>query len=160
MKKFKLPLLITLVILSAFCFSACKDSVSDKLPVPAVSVLGDELLAVTEIASPLEITAEEATDYFGTAEADIEDLYIRISEESIKADMVCVIKCVDAAAAERVSSAVGSYLALQRNSFRSYLPIEYEKLKDVTVKTDGVYVYCAVGEKTEEIAAIFDKYFN
>jgi len=50
--------------------------------------------------------------------------------------------------------------ALEAMLFAAGYPLEYEKLKDVTVKTDGVYVYCAVGEKAEEIAAIFDKYFN
>ena len=160
MKNLKFTLLLTLILLSAICFAACGDTADDKLPIPEISVLGEEVLAVTEIPSPLEITAPEATDYFGTAEADIEELFIRISEESIKADMVCIVKCTDTEAAARVQSAVNMYLTLQKNSFQSYLPLEYAKLKDVAVNTDGVYVYCAVGEKADEIAAIFDKYFN
>ncbi len=160
MKKIKFALIFTLIIFSAFCMVACEDGANEKLPVPQLSVLGEEVLAVTAIDSPLEITKSEAADYFGTSPTDVEDLYIRISEESIKADMVCIIKCVDTAATERVSAAIGSYLTLQRNSFQSYLPLEYAKLKDVSVKTDGVYVYCAVGENANEINAIFDKYFN
>ena len=158
MKKFILPFLFIFAL--SLILGGCGNDVEDKLPVPQLSVLGEELIAATAIKNPMELTPDEAEMIMGISAADIAESYIRISEEAIESEMVCLIKCTDEAAAERVRTAVSSYISHQAATFQSYLPEEYAKLKDVTAKSDGLYVYAAVGSDSTAINEIFARYFK
>ncbi len=158
MKKFILPFLLIFTL--SLILGGCGNDVDEKLPIPELSVLGEELVAATAIKNPMELTPDEAEMIMGILAADISQSYIRISEEAIEAEMVCLIKCTDEAAAERVKTAVSSYISHQAATFQSYLPEEYAKLKDVTAKSDGLYVYAAVGSDRETINEIFARYFK
>ncbi|MDF2686189.1 MAG: hypothetical protein K0S55_1370, partial [Clostridia bacterium] len=48
----------------------------------------------------------------------------------------------------------------QINAFKTYIPAEYDKLKDVKVNIKGNYIYYAVSSSAETINGIFNKYFG
>ncbi len=158
MKKFILPFLLIFTL--SLILGGCRNDVDEKLPVPELSVLGEELVTATAIKNPMELTSDEAEMIMGISSADIAESYIRISEEAIESEMVCIIKCSDEVAAERVKTAVSSYISHQAATFQSYLPEEYAKLKDVTAKADGLYVYAAVGGDRDTVNEIFARYFK
>lgn len=158
MKKFILPFLLIFIL--SLILGGCENNEDNKLPLPQLSVLGEELLTATAMQNPMELTPDEAEMIMGISAGDISESYIRISEEAIESEMVCLIKCTDEAAAERVKTAISSYISHQAATFQSYLPEEYAKLKDVTAKADGIYVYAAVGSDRDTINEIFARYFK
>ena len=158
MKKLIVPFLF--IIALSFILGGCEIEPDAKLPLPGLSVLGEELGMATAIKNPMELTPDEAEMIMGIMAADVEESYIRISEEAIEAEMVCLIRCTDEVAAERVRAAVSSYISHQAATFRSYLPEEYAKLEGVSAKAEGVYVYAAVGSDRDAINEIFARYFK
>lgn len=108
----------------------------------------------------IKLSVMEALNYFSFREEDVEEALIYISKDGIKADEVVVVKAVDAEAATRVFTALRDRFEEKKNSFRDYIPLEYEKICRSSVKQSGLYCYYVISDMKDTYESVFNAAFT
>jgi hypothetical protein len=156
--KFIAKILCVLLIPSMlFITSACEKKQPAAVDLDAVYA---EIESTVTLPEFIAIEEKELTDFFGLDPADFKKIIIRIGAESILADEIVICEAKDEEATARIKKGLEEHLQNQINSFKTYIPAEYDKLKDVTVNIKGNYIYYAVSSSAETINGIFNKYFG
>ncbi|MDD3242786.1 MAG: DUF4358 domain-containing protein [Eubacteriales bacterium] len=79
---------------------------------------------------------------------------------NIRAEEIAIVEAKSAQDVESVKKALEARLAALDQQWSQYLPDQYEFVKAASVKTNGNYVYLAVGENAEAIEKIITDSFT
>lgn len=120
----------------------------------------NDIAAAVTLPDFISLSESDVSEYISVDTADFKQMLIKISAESISADQIVCCEAVSSEAADKIEAAFSVYLESVKKSFENYLPAEYAKIKDTTVKRNGNYVYYAVSSDINAVNAVFAKYFS
>lgn len=121
--------------------TACK---GDKDCKSATKPLNEISQAVIDCGIDMPEMVEVSEDNFqfkyGVSSDDYSEYSVWWAGSGGDADEVCIIKAADGKK-DTVKQAVEKRLDDQKNVFKDYVPEQYDKLCDTSVKTEGDYIY-------------------
>lgn len=79
---------------------------------------------------------------------------------NIKSDMIVVLKASDEEYVDELAEVLTSLLKGQENTWSSYLPDQYEKVKNNIMKLHGKYLIYITYDNPEKIEKVFDEALN
>ncbi len=160
MKK-RLILPVMLVIASVFSLSGCSEEpkeAENATPTKAISeITADVLNCGIEFPEMVEVSEENFQIKYSLSEGDYEEFSLWWAGSGADADEVCIIKAGDK---EKVKKAVEDRLEGQKETFKDYVPEQYDKLCETEVKTKGDYVYWLCTNDNEKAQKALDADFN
>lgn len=139
------------------CLAGCGGAPAEEVDLHAAM---EEMLAEAPIAEALELTEEDMLNFYGIEASQMEDFAATACSMGIEADELVLVKAVDEDGAQAVEELLQQRLENRRSEFRNYSPEEYEVLTQGSVERNGLYVRLIVSPEAEELAAIYDSYFQ
>lgn len=108
----------------------------------------------------IDLTAdsEENLNLFGDAvnKDDIAEGIVFEQMINVNSNLIIVLKAKDESSVENVKASLDEVKAQQENIWSTYLPDQYEKVKNTIIKNEGLYFIYITYEDPESIETIFD----
>lgn len=172
MKKIKMMLVALLVtVVAVGCSNSKSEEGSTNESVTAQGIMNK---IQETLASEYELTMEDGklpgfdvydmTDanqlgmyasHFNTA--DIEEGYMLLPLMNVKSTLIMVVKVKDEAAAESVKEGFAKVLSDQEATWSTYLPDQYELVKNNQIKQQGNYLLYVTSDVTDKIVKVFEE---
>lgn len=96
----------------------------------------------------VEVTDDKLDSYFNIEKSDLEDYSAYIAGSGGYADEVAVFKAADKDSVDKIKQAVEKRIEKRESDFDGYVQEEFEKLGEVEVEVNGLYVtYTVSGDK-------------
>lgn len=154
MKKILKGFMALALSLSVFCSCGKKES----------DVSADKLLSAA-VDSGAKFEEMEVVDgeyikfYYEIEESWYEEFAAKAAGDTALADEVVVVKASDDEALKKIQEALEKRVKDRKEVLQSYAPVEYDKLCDSEVKTEGDYVYLVVGSEGNKAEKALEKLF-
>ena len=148
----KLTILLA-VLLLASCLCACGQ---ESAAAPDMQERFEALQKAEGAPGMLQVPAEKCVFLYGIAQEDCKQQVVAICEDSLRADEYWLIEAVDAAAADRIEALAQTRLAQKADELESYLPEQYEVVKQAKLLRRGNCVILLVSPQAETLAHSFD----
>ncbi len=103
----------------------------------------------------VELTSEQAKDFYGIDMSIVEDFSIRIPMINVKTNEVAVIKAKTASDVKAIKTGMEKRAKDVQKQFESYLPDQYENAKNYQIVTHGNYVLFVISESADELVKAF-----
>lgn len=161
MKK-RIILPVMLMIASAFSTTGCSEDTEDAdvnavASKPLSEITADIMNCGIEFPEMIEVSEENFQIKYNLSENEYDEYSLWWAGSGADADEICVIKAADK---EKVKSAVEDRLEGQKETFKDYVPEQYDKLCETKVKTKGDYVYWFCTNDNDKAQETFDSDFN
>ncbi len=114
----------------------------------------EELLGAVTFPEMVEVTSDKLLAYYGIDNADVTEMSAYRVGSGAFPDQFGIFVSPDAEAAERVKTAVETYVEGERADFADYTPNEMYKFDDCFIEINGntvIYAVCADNAKAEDI---------
>lgn len=138
MKKKRIILPALIMTASLFMFSGCEDDSASEAAKPIKDITSDVLNCGVDFPEMVEVEEENFQIKYNLSADDYEEFSLWWAGSGADADEVCIIKAKDK---NKVKEAVSDRIKGQKNTFKDYVPKQYDKLCKSDVKTKGNYVY-------------------
>ncbi len=127
---------------------------------PSVAEIRDQIAASVDISELIEQEKDELATLYNIDTADVDEAIVYIAPTNLQADELTIIKLKDGADVEEIKELIAQTVEQQANSFKDYLPEEYDLIEKHVLKSKGNYILLAISEKADKIEDIFDKSFE
>lgn len=91
---------------------------------------------------------------------NIKNGFVLAAMMNVNADEIILLEASDENKVDELLKMLEQQLENQIQVWETYLPDQYEKVKNNIIKTNGNYLLYVTYENPEEIEAIFDSYFD
>ena len=149
MKK-NILLLITLLLTAGLCACGQKTAAA-----PNMEERFESIKAAAPDTQMLVVPPEKGVILFGIAKEDCAQELVAICQNSLKADEYWLIEAVDSAAADRIEAAAKARLEQKLAELETYLPEQYEVVKQARLLRQGNCVILLVSPQAETLAKLF-----
>lgn len=154
----KKKIIAILLLLAVLACTACAGEKPDASTID-IYKLGAEVSAVIKFEDSMKLSTDSALSFFDLVSGSISEGYFEV-DDGLNVSSVFIAKTPSAEAAESLQKAMQTYLDSLKKQYESYLPEEYQKLKDVQVKTYDTIVYYGIGNDAAAIDGVFSRYFK
>lgn len=159
MKKPNGLLCLLLTLLSLFIIAGCSQNQGTSKN-PSVAEIRDQIAKSVDISELKEQREDDLATLYNIDAEDIEESVIYIAPTNLEADELTILKVKEGADVAEIKDRIGQRVEQQANSFKDYLPEEYDLIEKHVLKSKGNYILLAISEKADEIEDIFDKAFK
>lgn len=122
-----------------------------------ISGIYDQICQKVELVSPMQPTADFIYNYYGIATDSLDDYVFSLSEESISAETIIIIRCADDATRAAAKSSLEVLREDKLMELQDYLPDQYTLVERASVVEKGDYVYLVISENDSAIIAIIEE---
>lgn len=149
-------MILALVLLLLLAFAAgCKQQSNVTMDIHAV---WNDMQQTIEMGMMQELDDELLTTLYPELPMDqVTDHVVQISLVNIRATEIALFEAVDEAAAQEIKTAVATRKENLEANWSTYLPDQYELVKNSTVDVYGKYVVFIVGEFEAQAKEIVNK---
>lgn len=106
----------------------------------------------------LEVDAEMALDFYGFDPADYAQGVLMISQDSLLADEVLLLRATDAAAAARLKAFMQGRLEAKANEAKGYSPEQYAIIQKGQLLAEGLSLALIVSPDVDKLTAVYRQY--
>jgi len=159
MKKSNALICLLLASLSLIITAGCSQN-QGQTKNPSVAEIRDQIAKSVDISELIEQTEDDLTTLYNIDANDVEESIIYIAPTNLQADELTIIKVKDGANVSEIKDRIAQRVEQQANSFKDYLPEEYDLIEKHVLKSKGNYILLAISKKADEIEDIFDKSFK
>lgn len=135
--------------------SVSQDTVEE---VPAaqksVSEIYKEIVSSVALVSPVEMSDEFISNYYGIEPDKLEEYVFVMSEEATSAETVAIMKVKDTGDVESIKTALGVVVDEKRAEMENYLPEQFAIVDKSSVETKDSYVWLVISENQADILAL------
>ena len=156
MKKLKKLGLVILVAMLLVTFAGCDKEVTTKY---TVEEIGQGVLEKMELDDIIQLDDEKFEYFYNTPVDDVEAYYAVVIKDNVKVDAVVIIQAKEGKA-DSVKEGLKKHLASQKESFKDYLPEEYERLEGAKLVQQGNYIMFCVGNNIKDAVKEFNQSFE
>lgn len=155
-KKMIIPIVvIILVVVAVVVFLVVKNNVKVELNLQELNSTISEIAPFNEMAT-MDVDADTLNALYDINEELYEEVIGKMPMMNVQASMYLVIKAKDGEV-EAVKEKVNNYASNQEEMWATYLPEQYELVKERKTGVIGNYVYLIIGESASEIEKIINK---
>lgn len=148
----KKTLLLLLAVLLLWGLCACGQ---ESIAAPDMQERFDAIRQLDQTPDMLVVPPEKCAILFGIDQADCAQQVVAICEDSLLADEYWLIEAVDSAAADRIETLARTRLEQKSAELESYLPEQYEVVKQARLLRQGNCVILLVSPQAEALAELF-----
>jgi hypothetical protein len=157
----KINLICIIFVFFIFGLTACKASnpTNGKTPDPAAitaKIIGQggyvELFNITGDRLPREYTGIDMTL--------IQSFSVLVCVSNASADEVAVFRMKNSSDVSKITATIEQRIKDREDTFKNYIPAQYQKLKKYTIKTCGPYVLFIVSNNNQKAEKTFDEFFK
>lgn len=155
-----LILVITVIASITVLMWGCGSDKSKTEKNPQVSDIMSEIKKTMDVSQMTEVKEDKLKKLFNIDSNDIDGYSIYISSSNIESSEVGIIKLKDSSDANRIKEKVENRIEQQSNSFKDYLPEEYQLLQNHVLKVKDKYIFYVVSKDADKIENTFDGFFK
>ena len=111
--------------------------------------------ALDQTPEMLVVPPEKCALLFGIEQEDCAQQVVAICADSLLADECWLIEAVDRAAADRIETLAKTRLEQKASELKSYLPEQYEVVKQAKLLRQGTCVILLVSPQADKLAGLF-----
>ena len=127
---------------------------------PALSDIEAGMKQKVGFKDMIKIDNDKIQRIYGINSSDIENSFVYISNSNVKAEEVAVIKVKDSDKVSEVKDLINKRIEKQSNSFKDYVPDQYDLVQHNLVKDTGKYILFIVSQNKDKYEEIFDAAFK
>lgn len=142
----------TAFVLCFLLFTGCGDS-SVKLNEVMDKINADFNLSLTKLEK-----AEDLYTYYSIDTADVKQFAAEIDSNNNAPKEIVLVEAADAAAADRVESALTTRFNSIYSQYSSYSPDQLDMVKDCKVTKNGNFVSMIVADKASDMLNVYYEY--
>lgn len=152
-----LKTIIAIIITMTFIglLSGCKAGKN-----PSVSDIEANMKQKIGFKNMVKIDNEKLQRIYGINSSDIDNSFVYISNSNVKAEEVAVLKVKDSNKISEVKDLINKRIEKQSNSFKNYVPDQYDLVQHNLVKDTGKYILFVVSQNKDKYEEIFDAAFK
>lgn len=124
----------------------------------SASAIAGEILKSQDFPDMVELNEKKTELFYSISKAVYEECAIFVCADTAAYE-VAVIKA-KANQASVVLQGIEARLLAQKDSFRDYMPEQYDLLENALLKANGDYILFVVADDSTQCEEIFDKYFS
>ncbi|MBE6841782.1 MAG: DUF4358 domain-containing protein [Ruminococcus sp.] len=143
---------------SAMMFCSCSGG-DEKTDVSAQKLLSAALESGAKFEEMESVEGEYIKFNYDIEESWYEEFAAQAAGNPAFADEVIVVKAADSDSLKNIQNALNGRIEERKKVLQSYAPVEYDKLSESKVKTEGDYVYLVVGSDTKKAEKALEKLF-
>lgn len=158
MKQYKRYIAALLALCALLLGTACQQKQNVTMDIHAV---WDEMQQSIEMGSMMELDDETLSSLYPEIPMDkIKDYVVQISLINVRATEIALFEATDEAAAQEIKTSVSTRKENLEQNWSTYLPDQYELVKNSTIDVYGKYVVFIVGDFEADAKAIVEKAVN
>ena len=158
MKQSKRLFIMALVLLTLMAGTACRQNKEVTMDIHAV---WDEMQQSIEMGSMMELDDATLSTLYPEIPMDkLTDYVVQTSMINVRATEIALFEAKDEAAAQEIKTSVGTRKENLEQNWSTYLPDQYELVKNSTIDVYGKYVVLIVGDFEAEAKAIVENAVN
>ena len=127
---------------------------------PALSDIEASMKQKVGFKDMVKIDNDKIQRIYGINSSDIESSFVYISSSNVKADEVAVIKVKDLNKVSEVEDKISKRIEKQSNSFKDYVPDQYDLVQNNLLKNNSKYILFIVSQNKDKYEEIFDAAFK
>lgn len=143
-------LLITFLLAAGLC--ACGQKTA---PAPNMEERFESIQKAAADTQMLVVPPDKCLILYGIAKEDCTQELVAICQNSLRADEYWLIEAVDSAAADRIEASAKARLEQKLAELESYLPEQYQVVKQARLLRTGNCVVLLISPQAEELAKLF-----
>lgn len=120
----------------------------------SVSEIYKEIANSVALVSPVEMSDEFISNYYGIEPDKLEEYVFVMSEEATSAETVVIMKVKDTGDVESIETALGVVVDEKRAEMENYLPEQFAIVDKSSVETKDSYVWLVISENQADITAL------
>ena len=109
-----------------------------------------------ELVSPMEPSEEFIFNYYGIDVQSLDEYVFELSETSLSAETIVILRSGDATIRENAASALETIRSDKLMELENYLPDQYDITARAQVKENGDYVYLVISENDATITQMIE----
>ena len=159
MKKFKL--LCIILVFSILGLTACKPSDPTNGKTPDPSAITAAIIKQGGFVELFNITGDRLPrEYTGADLSIIQSFSVYICVSNASADEVAVFKMKSSADVPKITAIINQRISDREDTFKTYIPAEYQKLQKNEIMTCGTYVLFVVSNNNSRAEKTFNTFFK
>ncbi len=155
--KFLFYFILSIVCLSIL--SSCVAGNNRNFNQPLLSEIIDSIQNIIDLSKMHHLDGDKFERLYNIDLGWLDEFSVYISMSNIKAEEIAILKVKDSIDMEKVKEKVLLRLDYQANSFKDYLPQEYNLIENYILKIKGRYLFLVISENADEIKNIINKKF-
>ncbi|OOB75268.1 hypothetical protein AXF41_09055 [Clostridium haemolyticum] len=155
----KILITLFLLIFSTCIFSACSNSAESNKNV-AIKDISEKISSVTDVSQMKQGNAEKLKKLYNIDSKEAEEFILYTASSNIKVNEIAVIKVKDSNQIEDIKKKIGKRIEKQSESFKDYLPKEYDLIEKHILKNKDNYVILIISKDAEKIQKVIDESFK
>ncbi|CAG7839734.1 hypothetical protein Z959_02780 [Clostridium novyi B str. ATCC 27606] len=155
----KILITLFLLIFSTCIFSACSNSAESNKNV-AIKDISEKISSVTDVSQMKQGNAEKLKKLYNIDSKEAEEFILYTASSNIKVNEIAVIKVKDSNQIEDIKKKIGKRIEKQSESFKDYLPKEYDLIEKHILKNKDNYVIFIISKDAEKIEKVIDESFK
>lgn len=117
----------------------------------SVNDIYDEITQSVTLNSPMVLPDDYISNYYGIDLNSLEEYVFSMSEASVSAEMIVLVKAKDSASIQTLTAALQTVIDQKRSEMENYLPDQFQIVDKSSVQVKGNYVYLVISEQADSI---------